>query len=951
MSVCGLQYSLQISGDCNNSGSGGFTLSITGNAPDYVIQYISPTTDVVYLGNGVTEYTTNSLSSGTYVFEIYDACVISDPSLVSLFISSGTSVTCTGIQNTNNSLRNGAITAQTSTIFGTPLFYLYDETNGYIKSGSSVVNSFIFQNLSGGTYYVIGNDGGGCTGRSESVIIKSSSTFNFGFYIVDDSGCGRNTGKVFVTGLTGNDPYTYLWGNGATTSSISGLTSGNYRVTVTDKDGVVVTKQATVNSVPKLGYVNAVITPPSCYADDGTINFIISGGTAPYNYELSNGEASVSFLQNIVIPNVTSGYYTMTVTDAGSCVIRQKFSVLAPKGFSVVSINKRNTICGTNQGLIQIQLVGGSPNYTYVLTDENNKQVTFTSSSPSQVFSNLYSGVYTLNISDLGPCTYSEVIEIESTTSFSINYEVTDTTCDNEFGSVTVEILGDGLPPYTYMLSGQPKVTKNSKTNTFSNLKEGTYLLSVTDSSGCTENQNLSVNSTTKLNFNLFTQKTKSGNDGKIDLYITDGTPPFTVTWGDNVSEQTGTTISNLSAGTYSVTVSDANGCTQYRTANVDGQNLISSYQTYNICNSNIVDSGEVTKKGLQQMLSEGFYDLTIGDNNCVLNQAIFTAIVNLSGVTTSTSFYTTESLNDFPPDNDFYNVVEQILSSIPGIDNVIFNSNTNQVTINTGCQNQTISLQDFDITVSVNINYDITCQSCGGTSIPASYPLVVTDSSIYGFDPENGTFVSLPQSDEYTNALGIAINSSETKLWVLNIDGQTIFEYDVNSLVPYDIEYNRSITLSSTVSRDLISIDSTTLYSANDNSSYLASIDITNGNITNGIFLSVIPFTVVNYSMLINSLNNIIVITNDIDGFLYLRQYDKTGPLQVEISLPATVGYTMYEHNSVFYLVDLGNYQVYSILTSSPYTLTPEFTIDPPVTTNIFIMSQINTYVTTNFT
>jgi hypothetical protein len=91
--------------------------------------------------------------------------------------------------------------------------------------------------------------------------------------------------------------------------------------------------------------------------------------------------------------------------------------------------------------------------------------------------------------------------------------------------------------------------------------------------------------------------------------------------------------------------------------------------------------------------------------------------------------------------------------------------------------------------------------------------------------------------------------------------------------------------------------------------------------------------------------------LTHDIDGFQYIRQYDSVSNLLVEINLPATIGYTMYEYDSVFYLVDLGNYQVYSILTTSPYTLTPEFIIEPPVTTNTFIMSQINTYVTTNFT
>ena len=65
MSVCGLNYGLQITGDCSNTGSGAFTLTITGNSPDYTVQWVSPTTDVVYLGAGVTAYTFNSLTAGT----------------------------------------------------------------------------------------------------------------------------------------------------------------------------------------------------------------------------------------------------------------------------------------------------------------------------------------------------------------------------------------------------------------------------------------------------------------------------------------------------------------------------------------------------------------------------------------------------------------------------------------------------------------------------------------------------------------------------------------------------------------------------------------------------------------------------------------------------------------------------------------------------------------------
>jgi hypothetical protein len=290
-------------------------------------------------------------------------------------------------------------------------------------------------------------------------------------------------------------------------------------------------------------------------------------------------------------------------------------------------------------------------------------------------------------------------------------------------------------------------------------------------------------------------------------------------------------------------------------------------------------------------------------------------------------------------------------LLSTPGIDNVIFNSDTNQVTINTGCGDQTVSLIDSEIQISVNIEYDITCESCGGASVLPFFAYVVTDGLVYGYDPENKIYIPLPESDKYTTIIGIARDNSDTKVWILNDGGLEIFEYDVVSLVPYIVNYNRTITLSNQVSGDLIWLDNTTLLSSNDSSNYLSSIDILSGNISNGIFLSVIPFTVLNNSILINSSNNIIAITNDVDGFQYLRQYNTSGVLQVEVSLPATVGYTMYEYNSVFYLVDLGNYQVYSILPTSPYTLTPEYILDTPTSTNSFLMSQINTYVTTNFT
>lgn len=951
-SFCGLSFEMQITGDCSNTSSGAFSISITGGAPDYTIQFLTPTTDVYYLGNKVTATTFNSLSAGSYVFEVIDSCLTAGtPNVGSIYISSGSSVTIIDIENTVNNLSNGAITAQTSNYYGISSFYLYDYDNGYVTSGTSPVQEFVFNGLSAATYYVIANDGGGCTGQSETVIIKSSSTFDFSFYVINTSTCTKNNGKIFVTGLTGDGPYTYLWSNGQTGSSISGLTVGSYRVTVTDKEGTSVTKGVGITSAPKLALVSNLITSPSCYGDDGAFRFTISGGTPPYNYLLSNGEERFSFTNSVYINQIPAGNYTMQVIDSGLCTLTENFSVLPPKGFNVVSVNKTNTYCGTNRGSISVRLVGGSPNYNYSLVNENGDVVNYTTNNQSQTFSNLYSGTYTLNISDYGPCTFTEIVEIESDTVFSINVETYDITCNNEFGGANVEIIGDGVPPYTYKLTSQPNVRKSEKTLTYDNLTEGSYLLSVIDNSGCSVSQNIVINSPQGVNFNLFTQKTKGGVDGKIDLYITKGTPPFTIQWSDNVGSKSGITLNDLSAGTYSVTVTDGNGCTQFRSANVDGQNAISAYRTYNVCDSKLSNTGVVGKKGLREMLSEGFYDLTLGDNNCVMNQAIFTAIVDLSGVTSSSPFYTSTSLNDFPYDNDFYDVVEQILLATPGIDNVIFNSVTNQVTINTGCGDQTVSLIDSQIQISVNIEYDITCESCDGSSILGYFPYVLTDGSVYGYDPENKIYIPLPESDMYTKIIGITRDNSDTKVWLLNDGGLEIFEYNVVSLVPYIINFNRTITLTSQVSGDLVYLNNITLLSSNDSSNYLVSIDLLYGSVSNSIFLSIVPFTVLNNSMLINSSNNIIVITNDVDGFQYLRQYGLVGNLQVEVSLPATIGYTMYEYNSVFYLVDLGNYQVYSMLPTSPYTLTPEYILDTPTSTNSFLMSQINTYVTTNFT
>ena len=124
---CTLTYNASITGDCANINSGSFTIDIFGEAPNYTIQNLSPTTGTTVLGPGITAYTQNSLSAGTYTFNIIDSCAPTNTILpVNIYISSGTCVSITSANNTLCGVNNGSLIASTTNVYGTPTFSLYN---------------------------------------------------------------------------------------------------------------------------------------------------------------------------------------------------------------------------------------------------------------------------------------------------------------------------------------------------------------------------------------------------------------------------------------------------------------------------------------------------------------------------------------------------------------------------------------------------------------------------------------------------------------------------------------------------------------------------------------------------------------------------------------------------------------------------------------------------------
>lgn len=719
-----------VTGDCSNSGNGEVYFEVIGGftTSGYTISEFT-TTGLFPLSAGTTAYTTNNLTGGTYTIGITDACASPTPQTAyfDIYISTGSCVT---IESTNTTcgLDNGSITATTTNSYGTDTYFLYETTLGYITSGDSFSN--IFSNLPSGIYYVEGEDPGGCSGTSESCLIKSSTTIQYGFYVVDDSTCISNTGsgKIYVTGITGTPPFTITWSpnaNGQTGCPITGLTAGTYVMTIVDDLGCTVTDSVVVGTVDPLGIITYGAVQPSCFGNDGEITVFISGGTAPFCFSGSNGTVDVVFDNEYTFSGLGGGSFSVNVFDAGLCVASGTTSLVTPNGFNITSVITNNSTCSSNSGSINVLINNGvyAGTLQYSLTGPIIQSI-FTNGVCN--FTNLPSGSYTLTIQDspnVSGCIFSVELEINNTDSYIPLPETTGTTCGLNNGVLNFTISGSPSLPITYNINGgTPNVNLTQASSLFTNLSSGTYTVTTTDATGCTQTLSVTVPSSEPVDFNFTNIDPVVGNDGEIYLNILSGSPIFTITWSPNAGVVTGSThLVGLSADTYTVTVTDNFGCTKTGSTQLFGTTQYNNSSNFIVCEDNFTDSGILGKRGLSQMLNEGFYDLTLNDINCILNSASFTATVSVEDQSVEEVFYVTNSLYDAPTDDLWVSTVKFLLSQFSGIGDVNFDLGNNTAIIKTKCSSKNQDciqlnfnqLTDERVIISLEINYDVSCVSC----------------------------------------------------------------------------------------------------------------------------------------------------------------------------------------------------------------------------------------------
>lgn len=752
-----LDYNLSITGDCQNTSSGILQIyPIGGSESIYTVDWYNPNLGVdttVTLGNS-SERT--GLSAGTYQVLVTDSTTpVNQQIYINLFVSSGICLT-TSSTNTNCNGDNGLLIVTATTLSSPVNYNLYSLTNGYVTSASTGNGYQIFNSLSADTYYVECFDNGGCSGSTATCIIKSSDTFDYGFFIINDSNCLSHTGKIYITGQTGVPPYTYLWNyNNQTTSSISGLTAGNYSVTVTDSTGCEKSKSATVTTVQPVGIVTFLLTQPDCFQANGSITAVLSGGSAPYYCSLSNGDSQYTFLTNPTFTGLTTGTYTLNVTDAGLCTTSGVTSLFSPNSFAVVGVSTNSTNCGQLDGSISINVVGGATPYTYKLTDSLGNIRTSGTSSPSLTFNGLSAGTYQITVTNPSNCEYQTTATLFDYSEYRFTATTKSTKCGLNNGEITITVDTPGS--YKYQINGQLIDTTNTSV-TFTDLTPGLYDVIIRNQTGCRQSTQVTVGSSINLNLILNPTSCGTGNEGTIDALITGGYFPITFEWSPNVNGQTGVYVEGLTAGTYSLKITDASGCTAFTQTTVTCTSQNSSYELFNVCEDTFTDTPS-TKLGVYEMFNQGYYELTKGNINCILNYADFIINLNVGGTAYTSNFYTTTSLNDYPTDQEYVDALTTLLATVPNLGAITLDLETNLLNLNTDC---TFVLDGVLVTIKVDVEYDICCESypdcivanyVNQNSMDEFEVVFVSSGTINGYPSWNATILSCSVTIFFNNS------------------------------------------------------------------------------------------------------------------------------------------------------------------------------------------------------
>ena len=586
---------------CYDGADGSINLIITGGVLAYSYLW----------SNGITSKNLSNISAGSYTITVTDAnsCIVSTSVTITqpLALSSSilpSNVSCYGDNTGLADLE----------VFGGTTPYSYAWSNGQI--GLDDLNG-----VAAGIFFVTITDNKLCQLIDTVEITQPISALQNAISGTNASCYGFSDGSAQVVSIGGTSPYTYLWNYGQVTSIINGISAGSFSVTVTDS--LSCKTISTVNITQPLALsANIIVSPVNCNGENtGSANLTVTGGTQPYSYSWSN------FTSNEDISNVIAGNYQITITDDKMCTLIASTTVTEP-ALLVASINGDDVNCyGGTSGVADLTTIGGTPSYTYL----------WSSGQTNPDISGLVAGNYSVTVSDAKNCVTSASVNIlEPNAPLNITYSSVNASCfSSATGSVNINVSG-GTTPYTYLWNyGQT-------TQDLNNIVSANYSITVTDHNSCIETQDIGIYQPTELTGSITQTKVKCKGEstGSLDLTVSGGITPYTYNWSNSGTTQD---ISNLLAGLYAVTVTDANGCTKILSKTVTEPSGILTI-VMNPSNVNCYDGNDgavnltvsggtapysylwsngLTSEDLLNV-TNGTYDITVTDvNSCITSGSI----------------------------------------------------------------------------------------------------------------------------------------------------------------------------------------------------------------------------------------------------------------------------------------------------------------------------------------
>ncbi len=340
----------------------------------------------------------------------------------------------------------------------------------YTPGPNDIINGNIVLSITSG------NPSGPCTATSDSMLLKINTSPLLTVQI-DSSNCNQSDGAITVSPVGGVEPYSYTWSVTGADSSITGLSSGNYSVTVTDDLGCFSDTTVHVYDIGAGTIVFDDYTNINCYGDSSAyISITMVDGTPVFTYSWSEGSNTDS------IYNIPAGTYTVTVTDNNDCVVIDSIVITQPQTALDFTVNSVNISCnGLSDASIFVSVNGGTPPYDYL----------WSTGDTSSTLVNLNKGTYILVVVDSNGCTRTDSVVVIEPGAIQINHVLTQPSCPGSSdGKISLAATG-GTGKLTYLWAYDNNVSGNTQAE----LEEGTYDITVTDENNCQSTYSVTLKS------------------------------------------------------------------------------------------------------------------------------------------------------------------------------------------------------------------------------------------------------------------------------------------------------------------------------------------------------------------------------------------------------------------------------------------------------------------------